>query len=565
MNPKTIIGKISDEVEGFCLENPKIVKEGSLYRISELNILIDRKSMKNLFSRSKTFSAIKVPEKNYFILKPIPDTSKYSVEEYKEPKQIGKGTYGMATLYSHGIVTKESLIPGINADTIKEISIYKLHSQLSCLPELRDFELLPVVKLDLEAGVETLHSYIAKEQPGLTMEKKSIMFRLAKCMAAISSQGIIHADLKPENIILNDQGKVQIIDWGLAQIDHSYDQGEPKNTFVQTIWYRAPELLTEKPLSTYSNKIDIFSLGLIFLELLTCKPICTGRTPPKQIYTYLNVLLGMKPDDLKYDFINLDVLEIKLREDNRIDISDEMKKIVSDEELLDLVSRMLEFNYRNRISYGDILEHEFFNGYMEDIPEYPIFTNNIVGVFDATKRNSMNNVLVIPVNRSWDFFKKGEDFRAKVFKWMMKYCVKNKLSLETMCSTFQLLDLTVLLYPNITKNLKLVYLLPLYLSCRLYEPSCTFGFYEIHEIVSKTEYVEQKTFMEKLNECEDVLIRILGGNLLIPNMYSYWSKYNGVINRVPKNYEAFYNAYLEPYIYSVPFNKIYQDSETYPL
>ena len=79
------------------------------------------------------------------------------------------------------------------------------------------------------------------------------------------SQGIINCDLKPDNMVISEKGKIQIIDWGVSEIDFTKYQDRIKNTTKQTLWYMAPEILKIIPKKDYSYKIDIFSLGLIFI------------------------------------------------------------------------------------------------------------------------------------------------------------------------------------------------------------------------------------------------------------------------------------------------------------
>jgi serine/threonine protein kinase len=94
---------------------------------------------------------------------------------------------------------------------------------------------------------------------------KSWCYQILSAAAYLHTNGVIHADLKPENIMIGKDMSVCIIDFGLSQyigvetIDIDYSLN------VQTIWYRSPEVLYKKP---YGYPIDIWSIGVIIMMLL---------------------------------------------------------------------------------------------------------------------------------------------------------------------------------------------------------------------------------------------------------------------------------------------------------
>ncbi len=88
-------------------------------------------------------------------------------------------------------------------------------------------------------------------------------------LEGLRNAGIVHADLKPQNILLNDQDQAHIGDFGLAFMQES----GPRNPLVQTIHYRSPEVHLRisdgKGKPAYTFAIDMFSLGAIMYECLT--------------------------------------------------------------------------------------------------------------------------------------------------------------------------------------------------------------------------------------------------------------------------------------------------------
>ena len=94
------------------------------------------------------------------------------------------------------------------------------------------------------------------------------------------AQGIVHRDIKPENILVDTQGRVKIADFGIAKMLGADDDARPltgDNQAIGTPHYMAPEQI-EKP-ETVDRRADIYSLGVVFYEMLTGElPI--GRFDP---------------------------------------------------------------------------------------------------------------------------------------------------------------------------------------------------------------------------------------------------------------------------------------------
>lgn len=88
------------------------------------------------------------------------------------------------------------------------------------------------------------------------------------------SRRILHRDLKPQNLLIDESRKLKLADFGLARAF-----GIPLRCYtheVVTLWYRAPEILMGS--RHYSTAVDMWSIGCIFAEMVLKKPLFPGNT-----------------------------------------------------------------------------------------------------------------------------------------------------------------------------------------------------------------------------------------------------------------------------------------------
>jgi len=110
-----------------------------------------------------------------------------------------------------------------------------------------------------------------------------IVPKICEALQYAHEQGIVHRDIKPENILLDKQGRVKIADFGIAKMV-GIETGQQTLTgakdAVGTPHYMAPEQI-EKPL-TVDHRADIYSLGVVFYEMLTGELPLGRFQPPSQ-------------------------------------------------------------------------------------------------------------------------------------------------------------------------------------------------------------------------------------------------------------------------------------------
>lgn len=86
----------------------------------------------------------------------------------------------------------------------------------------------------------------------------------------------MHRDIKPSNILMNMNCDLKICDFGLSRGIYEFSQAAESNItkYVVTRWYRAPEVVLNT--TSYTEIVDLWSVGCVFAELLGRKPIFPG-------------------------------------------------------------------------------------------------------------------------------------------------------------------------------------------------------------------------------------------------------------------------------------------------
>lgn len=201
---------------------------------------------------------------------------------------LGRG--GMGTVYQarDTLLSRNVAIKFLSGDITEESRQSLLHEAQSaaCLNhpnivsiyDVGIMQGIPFISMELVEG-ESLYSH----KPGNQDEIIDIALQTCAALKHAHANGIIHRDLKPENIILTSQGRVKLLDFGLARPVAS--RISRQGGIIGTVFYMAPEYALGK---TIDGRADLYSLGVILYELLTGRLPFSGEDPLAIISQHLH-------------------------------------------------------------------------------------------------------------------------------------------------------------------------------------------------------------------------------------------------------------------------------------
>ncbi|CAF9915179.1 MAG: hypothetical protein ALECFALPRED_010034 [Alectoria fallacina] len=286
--------------------------------------------------------------------KPAPP---YQFEDF-----IGKGAYGRVFRAVHKVSQEQFAIKVMDADAvdIRASAKYRDESIKEFLHETKILKKLagaPNVNqifdiTEVEAQLWIISEYVPggsvkalMQGTGGKLDESYILViarEVAKGLKAIHNCGIIHRDLKAANVMVHEEGRVQIIDFGVAGMMES--KADRRGTIIGTFNWMAPELLKhaksnlgddrQAPKGTdFGEEVDVWSYGCTLFEMAKGRPPNSGLVNARQIELMnKRVTPRLKPEEDGFS-----------------------------QRLCDLVAYVLDVNPKRRPSMDDVLQHPYFH------------------------------------------------------------------------------------------------------------------------------------------------------------------------------------------------------------
>ncbi|KAK9464392.1 kinase-like domain-containing protein [Lipomyces arxii] len=198
---------------------------------------------------------------------------------YRRDEVIGRGNFGVVYKGYDNVERKVIAIKVLNLDTA-ENEVKDVQHEISLLSQLQQGDAQNIVRYHgshlVGSRLWIIMDYCAGGSVRTLMAMGRIEERFTQvivresliALAYIHKAGIIHRDIKAANILIKNDGRVQLSDFGVAaQISSNHPK---RSTIVGTPYWMAPEVITEG--ATYNYKADIWSLGITIYEMATGQP-----------------------------------------------------------------------------------------------------------------------------------------------------------------------------------------------------------------------------------------------------------------------------------------------------
>ena len=306
------------------------------------------------------------------------------ISDYILMSKLGEGTFGevhkaesrrMGQLVAMKKILMHQEKDGFPVTALREIKLLKMLSH----PNVLKLEEMAVEKNREAVGRKKAIVYMVTpymdhdlsgllENPAVKFTEAQIkcyMMQLLEGVAYLHAKNILHRDLKAANLLINNEGILQIADFGLAR---PYDDPPPQpgkgngeatrgyTTVVVTRWYRPPELLLQ--LRYYTPAIDMWGVGCVFGEMFKGHPILAGTSDANQIHLIFE-LMGSPTEDNMPGWSQLPGCEGIQNFGNRYSkLSQEFRDQGSC--FISLMAELLKLNWRKRINDMDSLQHPYF-------------------------------------------------------------------------------------------------------------------------------------------------------------------------------------------------------------
>mmetsp|Transcript_56531 Transcript_56531/g.123917 ORF Transcript_56531/g.123917 Transcript_56531/m.123917 type:complete len:417 (+) Transcript_56531:62-1312(+) len=182
-------------------------------------------------------------------------------------------------------------------------------------------------------------------------------YQILRGLKYVHTAGVVHRDLRPSNLIVDGNCDLRICSFGTARVMCAPEPRDQPTDLVATPWYRAPEILNGW--RTYTEAVDLWSLGCIIAELYRRDPLLPGRTALQQLQLCVQVTGTPTREELAH-FPSEKARNLIATRMKNVPVMN-LREYVDDapDSALDVLQNLLKFVPDRRMSCDDVLRHEY--------------------------------------------------------------------------------------------------------------------------------------------------------------------------------------------------------------
>ena len=221
------------------------------------------------------------------------------IGSYQIVRALGKGGMGAVYLAQDAAIERlvaiKLLREGVDSPEIRERfarearSAGRLrHPNIVTIFHVGEDDSQPYIVMEYIPG-DTLADIVKQRMPLSIARKLRIIEEVCRGLSHAHKSGIVHRDVKPANVLVDSEGSVKILDFGIARIDEQ--EMTRLGMMMGTPHYMSPEQVSP---GTADHRSDVFSVGLVMYELLTYK-----RAFPGDMFAVLHAIVNNEPEPIE--------------------------------------------------------------------------------------------------------------------------------------------------------------------------------------------------------------------------------------------------------------------------
>ena len=216
---------------------------------------------------------------------------------------------------------------------------------------------------------KNLLEVLEKSPEGLNRKLiRSFVFQMCKAVHYLHINNMIHRDVKPENLLIDENMQLKLCDFGFARkitLDEKNNNIDAMTDYVATRWYRSPELLLSNGI--YGPEVDYWAIGCIMGELADGNPMFPGENEVDQLECIIKVL-GNLPQDLVNMFYENPIYNGKelFKVNNRTESLERRYMGKLGPTAIDFLKGLLQLDPNKRLNDETVFKHNYFACFMKE-------------------------------------------------------------------------------------------------------------------------------------------------------------------------------------------------------
>ena len=219
---------------------------------------------------------------------------------YTLGRELGGGGMSRVFVAEEHRLRRQVVVKVLSPELAQGISVERFEREIQTAAALQQANIVPVLTAGETDGLpfytmpfvegESLRARLGRGPFSIT-DVIGVLRDVSKALAYAHRQGVVHRDIKPDNVLLSE-GTAVVTDFGIAKAISAARTSAPGATLTQigtsigTPAYMAPEQAAGDP--EVDHRSDIYSLGAMAYELLTGQPVFAGRTPQRMMAAHMS-------------------------------------------------------------------------------------------------------------------------------------------------------------------------------------------------------------------------------------------------------------------------------------